>query len=332
VSDLSREGRPASATDPHRLRVARLIAGYGAIACALPYLALKIVWLVGGTLGVADRSLMRETSMLVLNAVTAGMDLVGIGIALAFTHQWGLRIPAWLLLPPMWVATGLLARFVVWVPIVATINALASDALPRVAGGPVQPWVYVLVYIEFVGLGIGLMLAFLMYVRIRWGDTLRSSTSAIPPGPTHDVQVPLANAAALLAMALAVLHFAWAFGAPIGLSEHAAARRTILGSLLNAINAAMMLAAATGMLMIVHRLGRNIPFWLSLAMTWTGAGSLFAWGLWPLINVLGQTALLQGADQMALVNLANLLSVVVGLTMGLVMLFLLAERRAPART
>ena len=29
-----------------------------------PYLTLKIVWLVGGTLGVADR-LMRETSMLV---------------------------------------------------------------------------------------------------------------------------------------------------------------------------------------------------------------------------------------------------------------------------
>ena len=124
-----------------------------------------------------------------------------------------------------------------------------------------------------------------------------------------------------------VLHFAWAFGAPIGLSEHAAARRTILGSLLNAINAAMILGAATGMLMIVHRLGRNVPFWVPLAMTWTGAGSLFAWGLWPLINVLGQTALLRGADQMALVNLANLLSVVVGLTMGLVMLFLLAERR-----
>ena len=28
-----------------------MVAGYGAIACAMPYLALKIVWLGGGTLG-----------------------------------------------------------------------------------------------------------------------------------------------------------------------------------------------------------------------------------------------------------------------------------------
>jgi len=271
----------SATTHPRRLHMARLIAGYGAIACALPYLALKIVWLGGGTLGVADRSMMRDASMIALNAVTAGMDLVGIGIALAFTHRWGLRIPAWLILPPMWVATGLLARFVVWVPITATINALASDSLPRVVGGPVQPWVYVIVYIEFAGLGVGLMLAFLLYARTRWADTLRSTTGAFQRGTTHDVQVPLANTAALLAMAAGVLHLAWAFGAPVGLSEEAAARRTILGALINAIDAAMMIGAAAGVLMMVHRLGRNTPFWLPLTMTWVGAGSLFAWAFGP---------------------------------------------------
>jgi len=322
----------SATTHPRRLRVARLIAGYGAIACALPYLALKSVWLGGGTLGVADRTMMRDASMIALNALTAGMDLVGIGIALAFTHRWGLRIPAWLLLPPMWVATGLLARFVVWVPITATINALASDSLPRVAGGPVQPWVYVIVYIEFAGLGVGLVLAFLLYAWTRWADTLRSTTGAFQPGATHDVQVPLANTTALLAIAAGVLHLAWAFGATVGLSEEAAARRTILGSLINAIDAAMMIGAAAGVLMMVHRLGRNTPFWVPLAMTWVGAGSLFAWGLWPLINVLGQTALLRGAEQMVLVNLVNLLCVLVGLIMGLLILFALAERRAPGRT
>jgi hypothetical protein len=95
---------------------ARFFIGYGAIACALPYLALKLVWLAGGQLGVADAAMMRDPSMVALNALTAFMDLVGIAIALAFTHQWGLRIPAWLVLPPMWVATGLLSKFVARCP------------------------------------------------------------------------------------------------------------------------------------------------------------------------------------------------------------------------
>lgn len=325
------EQRPAVALS-RRLRVARLVAGYGAIACALPYLALKIVWLGGGTLGVADRVMMGDASMVALNAVTAGMDVVGIGIALAFTHRWGLRIPAWLLLPPMWVATGLLARFVVWVPITAAIKVLAAESVPRVTGGPVLPWVYVLVYIEFVGLGIGLIVAFLLYVRARWPDTVGSTAGASPPGATHAVQVPLANGASLLAIGAAALRLAWAFGVPVGLSHEAAARRTLLGSSLNAIDAAMMVAGGIGLLMIVHRIGRKTPFWLPLAMTWVGSGSLFGWGLWPLANVLAQTALLRGTARTALINLIDLLCTLVGLTMGLLALFALAERRATGPT
>jgi hypothetical protein len=312
------------------LHVVKLIAGYGGVASALPYLALKVIWLGGGTLGVADRSMMSDPSMIALNAITAGMDLVGIALALAFTHQWGLRIPAWLLLPPMWVATGLLARFVVGVPITAIAGALASDSLPRVAGGPVQSWVYAVVYTEFAGLGIGLMVAFVFYAKTRWAETLQSATGALRPGATHDVQVVLANAAAFGAMALGVVHLAWAFGATVGLPEGAAARRTIVGSLLNAIDSAMMMSAAAGLLMMVHRSGGRMPFWLPLAMTWVGGGSLFGWGLWQTINVLGQTALMRGADAMAFVNLAGLLRLVVGLVMGLVTVFLLAERREPS--
>jgi hypothetical protein len=52
--------------------------------------------------------------------------------------------------------------------------------------------------------------------------------------------------------------------------------------------------------------------------------------LWQTINVLGQTALMRGADAMAFVNLAGLLRLVVGLVMGLVTVFLLAERREPS--
>jgi hypothetical protein len=178
------EGPARVATaNPERLRLARLAAGYGAIVCALPYLTLKIVWLAGGTLGVADRRLMGGAGMFALNLLTAGMDLVGIAIVLAFTHQWGLRLPTWLLLPPMWVATGLLARFVVGVPAAALANALTSNSIP-VAGGPVQPWVYVVVYSGFAGLGIGLIVAFLLYAMTRSGGPRSGSSRRMRSGET----------------------------------------------------------------------------------------------------------------------------------------------------
>jgi hypothetical protein len=44
--------------------------------------------------------MMQDSSMVVLNAITAVMDVVGITLALAFTHHWGQRMstsnsPAW---------------------------------------------------------------------------------------------------------------------------------------------------------------------------------------------------------------------------------------------
>ncbi len=308
------------------MRAVRLIVGYGAIACALPYLTLKIVWLGGGELGVADPVILHAASTVALNAVTAVMDLVGIALALAFTHAWGLRIPAWLLLPPIWVATGFLTTFVVGMPLTSLLGALAIDPPVRAAGGPVQPWVYILVYSGFVGLGIGLILAFLLYAGARWGETLAGPITLVPRGAAYIVQAPLANTAALMAGALSVLHLAWACGASVGLSPETAARRTIVSTVMNAMDTATTACAAAGVLMLVHRIGRRAPFWLVLGMTWLGSASLFAWGLWRLILVLGQTALVQSADRAALVDLAGLLRLVAGLVIGMLMLFVLAER------
>lgn len=88
------------------------------------------------------------------------------------------------------------------------------------------------------------------------------------------------------------------------------------------------MAAVAGIVMMVHRVGGRAPFWLPVAMTWVGAGSMFGWGLWQTINVVGQTALLRGAEGMAFVNLIGLLRLIVGLVMGLLLVFVLAERHA----
>lgn len=307
----------------------RLVAGYGAIASALPYLALKVVWLSGGTLGVADQRMMADASMVALNALTAGMDLAGVGLALAFTHRWGMRLPAWLLLPPLWVATGLLATFVVLVPVAAILAAVASDTLPRVAGGPVEGWVYVLVHVEFAGMGIGLTVAFVLYARARWPEAFEPAKQTVPPGGAHDVQVWLTNAAGLAAIALGTLYLAWALGAAIGLPAHALAQRTVIGAVFNGTAAVLMFAAAAGTVTLVRRWGGKVPAWVPPALAWIGTGSMFGWGLWQTLNALGRTALVR-AEGMAFVNLAGLLRLVAGLVLGLVLAFALAERHAPA--
>jgi hypothetical protein len=307
----------------------RLVVGYATVAAALPYLALKAVWLTGGQLGVADPAVMNDASMVALNTATAVMDIVAIAMVLAFTHRWGLTIPAWLLLPPMWVATGLLVRFVTGVPVVVIAGALSGASPARaVTSGPVRPWVYALVYPGFAALGIGLMLAFVLYSRVRWGPMLRSSIRDAAPGATQIVQVPVANAAAVMAAAVGVLHLAWACGATIGLRTELVAQRTFSSHLLVGIQALMMLSAAVGICMMLHRLRGAMRFWVPLSLTWVGGGYLFAWGLWNLINVLGDTMLVRNASAMPLANLASLVQLIAGLVIGVVMLVQLAERQA----
>ena len=303
------------------------MVGYGAIASALPYLALKLVWLAGGGLGVADERMMREASMVALNVVTAGMDLVAIGIALAFTHEWGAKIPAWLVLPPMWVATGLLAKFVTAVPILAVVEALRSDTSGRSVAGPVQPWVYTVVYTGFLGMGVGLMLAFVLYVRERWRGAFE--VGAQPPSNRRSVEMPLAAAAAIMAVAVSALHLGWAFGAEIGVPQQIAAERSLSSSLVHSLDAAIMIAGAAGVLMIVHGRSGRMPFWIPLTMAWVGGGFLFAWGLWHMVVVLGNTPLASGGG-MVLVNFASLVRLIAGLVIGVLLLLVVTEREAAA--
>jgi hypothetical protein len=295
------------------------VAAYGAIVCALPYLALKCVWLAGGTLGVADIDLMRDSTMFVLNAITAAMDVVGIMLALAFAHPWGMRISSLLLLPPIWVATGLLTRFVAGVPLFLALSAVSSGSVPRNVGGPVQDWVYLLVYTGFAGLGIGLTCAFALYAMRRWPAVFERRGRVAFSVPPQHLETTMANAIATVALALSIVHVVWAFGISGG------GARSLAGSVLNGIDAALTIAAAAGLLMIVHE-RPNVSPWLPVAMAWIGTSAIFSWSLWQTANALGQTALMRGAEDRALENLVGLVRLLVGLTAGLLMLFALSRR------
>jgi len=309
-----------------RMRVARLVAGYGAIAFMLPYLALKIAWLGGNPIGFNDESLVGESGMIAANAISFAMDFVAVGLALTFTHRWGLRVPAWIVLFPMWVATGFLAPALVIVPIAIISHVMASNPSTS-TDAMLQPWVGRVVGASFAGQGAALFVAFVLYARTRWAHLLESTTGKAVTGLTHPVQALLANVAALMAVAAGGLHLVWALGGTVGLGHRGSSEPADPAYLLNGIWGLMSIAGAAGILMMVHQWGRA-PFKLLLACTWIGAGSLFAWGLWTLILVLpGITFGRRAAEGMALHNCLSLVKFTAGMLIGLVTVLLLAERQ-----
>src|SRR5690606_25220460 len=130
----------------------------------LPYLTLKILWLTGSPIGVRDPAAMTGPAVAGLNAVTFGMDAVALVLAPAFTTRRGMRLPAWLVLLPLWVGTGLLGLIVVMLPLGFFVKGPAIFD----TGGLVEPWVYAMVYGGFFVQGAGLMTAFVLYARDRW--------------------------------------------------------------------------------------------------------------------------------------------------------------------
>lgn len=303
--------------EPARKGVTRLIAGYVAIAFILPYLAIKIAWISGVPIGMPDKNLVTAPSMIAVNILTFFMDAVAVLLALTFAHRWGLRAPPWPVLFPMWVGTGFLAPIVVAVPIITLARMLGLDSSQRSsyeAGAGeqalVEPWVFGLVFTSFVGQGLALMTAFILYAHARWGAFLRTRISdGQPPRPAIAL---LGNIASVVAAAAGLLHLLWAAGATLGLPPRLLRGQGANFFLLHATFGLTALGAAIGIVMLVNRLGRW-PRWLPLSLAWTGAGAMFSWGAWLLLA----TALTfsRGADSW-LLTANNIIKIGAGLLIG----------------
>lgn len=257
----------------------RLLAGYAAIVFILPYLAIKVAWIAGVPVGMPDKNLVADSRMIAINVLTFGMDAVAILLALAFTHRWGLRVPAGPLLFPMWVGSGFLAPIAIAIPAITLVRMLgAHSGQPApTSQSPVEPWVAAMVFSSFVGQGLALMMAFILYVRERWNGLLRTPIAETPP--PRPVIVRFGNAAATVAMSVGLLELLWAAGAPLGLSPGALQDWGANFSLRHATFGFMALAAAAGIVMLVNRLGRP-RLWIPLSLAWIGSGSMFCWGAW----------------------------------------------------
>lgn len=145
----------------------RRICGYGTVIAVMPYMLIKIAWTFGLFLPTEE---MGEADWRAINATTAVLAAVGILLATAFVRPWGERLPAWLIVIPVWVGTGLLVPMLLLAPVLGPA-AMSRD---EQAEASTDLWAYeqTFVMISLVGVGIGLPLALAGYARARWPEAL----------------------------------------------------------------------------------------------------------------------------------------------------------------
>jgi hypothetical protein len=261
-----------------------------AIVACVPYLSLKIAWISGSHIGIPEGSELRDagTSMAIANSVTVLMEGAVIALALLLTRPWGRRAPAWLLLLPLWAATGLLAPIMAGYPLQLLVGALGGSVNTESTGGEpfLDEWVFSVVYGGFIIEGLALGTLFALYARDRWGHLWRGRLKDLPAGAAGPVQRTAAIAASLLAVVPLAMHLLWAGGSTAGLSEGRAEEAASDFYVIEAVYVLFVLAAIAGTLMLVFRTGRGVPVRVPLALAWVGSGALACWGGWLLLAAL----------------------------------------------
>ncbi|MEV0628199.1 hypothetical protein [Nonomuraea wenchangensis] len=234
-----------------------------AVVSCLPYLIFKVAWLAGSTIGITDaggQALMNDPRHVAGNYITVAMDLAAIALAVVLGRPIGHRLPAWLLLVPAWVATGLLAPIVLGLPAGLLVQGVTGTAAPAGSGDGLAGWVFAVIYGGFGVMGCCLAVLVLLHAMERWPRTF-----ATGPRPPAGRAIAGSCAVPLLGYALALV--VWAVTGPEGggpAGFESPAQRTVL--------------AVTGLLVAVGYVtpwargfvGRH-PGW-AVVMTWTGCG------------------------------------------------------------
>jgi hypothetical protein len=284
-----------TAGGPALPRSRRLLRAVAVVSC-LPYLTLKTSWVAGSHVGVPAGSplLDHRAAMAVANVLTVLMDCAVIVLALLLTRPWGRAVPAWLLAPPMWVATGLLAPIMAGYPLQLLVRALGGSGAGT-SGGADEPflhaWVFGVVYTGFIVQGLALGTLFVLYARDRWGHLWRGRTGDLPAGPADTARRATAVAAAVLALFPLALRTVWACGGTTGLSAGAAAERGSDFHVLESLYVLGLLAAVTGALLLAFRRAPGLPVRVPLALAGVGSATVACWGGW-----MAAAALVTGGD------------------------------------
>ncbi|WP_433548236.1 hypothetical protein ACQPZG_26590 [Streptomyces sp. CA-294286] len=273
----------------------RVLRALAVLAC-VPYVSLKVVWIAGGRLGIPDGSplLERPAAMAAANTVTVAMDACVIVLALLLTQAWGRRVPAPLLVLPMWVATGLLAPIMAAYPLQLLVKAFRGGAdapAPDGSASFLDEWVFGVVYGGFIVQGITLGALFVLYAKERWAHLWQGRTGQLPP--VGRGLTALGGTAALLATAAAVPQMLRAAGGdPAGEGPLSVDQRIVEG-----VHAGFTVLCAASVLVLVLRTGRTsrsgqtkhdvnrLSAKVVLGVAWVTSGAVGCTAGWMLVTL-----------------------------------------------
>ena len=324
-------GSSPAATDRPR----RMLRAVAVVSC-LPYLSLKVAWIAGSHLGIPDGSPLLEhrTAVAVANGVTVLMDACVIVLALVLTRPWGLRLPAWLLAVPMWVATGLLTPIMTGFPVQLLVSAFGGSVDATDDGGEpfLHSWVFGVVYGGFIVQGLALGALFALYARDRWGGLWQGRVWELPRAVLGTAaQKTAAVAAAVLALPPLTAHLLWACGGTFGLNDDLIADRTSDFHVVEAQSAVFVTVTAAAGLMLAFRRGRALPVAVPLTLAWIASAAVACWSGWQAVASLVVTE--SAAERPTpLMNLTYAGGMIVGiLVAGLAVRFLVTRTAAAGR-
>ena len=310
---------------------ARILRALAITAC-LPYLVLKIAWVSGSRVGIPDGSslLDHHTTMVVANSASVLLDSMVVVLALLLTRSWGRRAPAWLLVVPVWAATGLLSPIVVGYPLQVLARIFGGAAAPA-AGPDARPfldeWVFTVVYTGFILQAVALGALFVPYARRRWGRLWRGPVSGTADrGPTLAAQRATALMAAALTLEPLTAHLLWATGSTRGLAPGQVSGRSSDFYSLEAAYVLFALATLAGVLLIAFPRAGSLPLRIPLSLTFVGSAALACWGGWMMLSGLINRDPAQRVTE--LMNLTYSMQVLAGMLVFTLGAYLFAERAA----
>ncbi|WP_371627834.1 hypothetical protein OG245_07680 [Streptomyces sp. NBC_01116] len=270
------------------------------VAC-VPYIGLKTAWMAGSRLGIPEGSALLDggTLLRVGNGATVLMDSAVIALVLLLTRPWGRRVPAWLLVLPMWVASGLLLPIMTAFPVQPAVGLLGGGGgRPAGEGSPepfLEPWVFGVVYGGFILQGLALGILFALYARERWGHLWQGRLRDLPAGATTPALRATAVAAASTALFPGVTHLLWVTGSTAGLDAGRAADRTSDFYVLEAVNLLFVVVTAVGVLLLAFRRSGRLSLRLPLVLAWAGSAEMACWGGW--LSIAGLMGAGEAADR-----------------------------------
>ncbi|KIF78631.1 hypothetical protein QR77_07745 [Streptomyces sp. 150FB] len=314
---------------PIRVSVLRAVA---LVAC-LPYIALKIAWVSGSRIGIPDGSMLLDdrATTAVSNILSVPMDAAVAVLALLLTQAWGRCVPGWLLLTPMWAATGLLAPIMTGYPLQLLVGVLTRADSGGAAGASSPPfldgWVFAVVYGGFIVQGLALGTLAVRYAARRWGHLWQGRMRDREPGGNGVRATALVSS--LVCLGTALPHVLWASGSTGGLPHERIIDRTSDYYVLEGVIALFAVLATVGTLLLLSRrpTTARIPVAVPVAMVWIGSAATGCWSAWMLLSALVPNGQDRGAAWV--LTLIYAVAMAAGCALVISLRSLLPQRSAP---